>query len=94
VVAGNTLVTPRTDILLGVTRNAVLRLAQGLFPIEERPILFEELREISEAFITSSSREIMPVVQIDDLPIGNGESGPRTYELEQRFIAMVNEGDF
>ena len=92
--AGNTLVTPRTGVLPGVTRSVVLQLAQGLFPIEERPILFEELREVSEAFMTSSGREIMPVVQIDDLPIGDGKPGPRTYELEQRFIALVDQGDF
>ncbi len=90
----NTLVTPHTGILLGVTRNVVLRLAQGLFPTEERPILFEELREVSEAFMTSSGREIMPVVQIDDRPVGDGKPGPRTYELERRFIAMVDQGDF
>jgi branched-chain amino acid aminotransferase len=94
VFVGDALVTPRTGILFGVTRNVVLQLAQGRFPVEERPVLFEELREISEAFITSSSREIMPVVQIDNLVIGDGKPGPRTYELEQRFITMVERGDF
>ncbi len=91
---GDTLVTPRQDILIGVTRNVVLDLARGRFPIEERPILLEELAQADEAFITSSSKEILPVVQIDDLTIGNGKPGPRTYELEQRFIEMVDRGEF
>jgi branched-chain amino acid aminotransferase len=91
---GNTLVTPRTGILMGITRNVVLELAQGRFPIEERPILLEELPQIDEAFMTGSSREIMPVVQIDDLVIGHGKPGKRTYELEQRFIEMIERGDF
>jgi branched-chain amino acid aminotransferase len=91
---GDTLVTPRQGILSGVTRNVVLDLARGRFPVEERPILFDELAQAGEAFITSSSKEILPIVQIDDLVIGNGKPGPRTYELEQRFIDMVERGDF
>ncbi len=86
---GETLVTPRTGVLIGITRNLVLELAQGRFPIEERPILLEELARADEAFVTSSSREIVPVVRIDDKVIGNGQAGPRTSELEQRFIALV-----
>ncbi len=91
---GDALVTPRTGILLGVTRNAVLDLARGRFPIEERPILLDELQYAEEAFVTSSSKEITPVIQIDDWTIGNGKPGPRTYELEQRFIEMVERGEF
>ena len=91
---GDTLVTPGKGILMGITRNVVLKLARGRFHIEERPILLEELAQADEAFITSSSKEIMPVVQIDDVTIGKGESGPLTYELEQRFIDLVERGDF
>jgi branched-chain amino acid aminotransferase len=86
---GDTLITPRTGVLIGVTRNVVLDLARDRFPIEERPILLGELSTVDEAFMTSSSREIMPVVQIDDWMIGDGKPGPRTYELEQRFIELV-----
>ena len=91
---GDTLVTPRVGVLIGITRNVVLELASGRFPTEERPILLEELPLADETFITSSSREIVPVVQIDDLVIGNGKPGQRTYELEQRFIEMIARGAF
>jgi len=91
---GDTLVTPGVGVLLGVTRKVVLDLAEGRFPIEERPILLSELPEVDEAFITSSSKEITPVVRIDDVVIGDGKPGPRTYELEQRFIAMVEQRAF
>ncbi len=91
---GDTLVTPREGVLYGITRNVVLELARGRFAIEERPILLEELPLTEEAFITSSSKEITPVVQIDDLIIGDGKPGPYTYELEQRFIEMIEHGDF
>ncbi len=91
---GDTLVTPRQGILIGVTRNVVLNLARDRFPVEERPVLLDELSLVDEAFITSSSKEILPVVQIDDLVIGDGKPGPRTIELEQRFIDLVEQGDF
>lgn len=91
---GDTLITPGAGVLKGITRNVVLDLAMERFPIEERPILLDELALADEAFITSSSKEIMPVVQIDELKIGKGLPGRRTYELEQRFIEMIEQGDF
>jgi branched-chain amino acid aminotransferase len=93
---GNTLITPNSGILLGVTRNVVLSLAREdhRFAIEERAISLDELPQVDEAFITSSSKEITPVIQVDDLPIGSGKPGPGTHELEQRFIAMVERGEF
>ena len=91
---GNTLITPRAGVLIGVTRNTVLELAQGLFTLDERPISLDELAHVDEAFITSSSKEITPVIQIDDIVIGDGKPGPHTTTLEQRFIEMVEQGDF
>ena len=91
---GDTLVTPRSGVLIGVTRNVVLELARGRFAIEERPILLDELSLADEAFVTSSSKEITPVIQVDDVAIGTGSPGPRTTELERRFIAMIERGDF
>ncbi|MHB8596235.1 MAG: aminotransferase class IV [Ktedonobacteraceae bacterium] len=91
---GDTLITPRVGVLIGVTRNVVLELAHGRFAIEEGPILLDELSLADEAFVTSSSKEITPVIQVDDTIIGAGSPGPHTTELEQRFIAMVERGEF
>jgi len=91
---GDTLITPGKGVLMGVTRRTVLDLAKGRFPVEERPILLSELSQVDEAFITSSSKEITPVVRIDDVTIGTGKPGARTYELEQRFIEMIERGEF
>ncbi|MBE3559014.1 MAG: aminotransferase class IV [Ktedonobacteraceae bacterium] len=88
---GDTLVTPRSGILPGITRGVVLDLAHGRFAVEERSIPYEELSAVDEAFITSSSKEITPVVQIDDQVVGDGRPGPRTWELEKRFIALVEQ---
>lgn len=91
---GDTLITPHTGVLIGITRNVVLSLARGRFTIEERPILLEELSTVDEAFLTSSSKEISPIVQIDDWTIGDGKPGPHTYELEQRFIELIERNKF
>jgi branched-chain amino acid aminotransferase len=92
---GDILITPIAGVLLGVTRNVVLNLARqdSRFTIEERAISLDELQQVDEAFITSSSKEITPIIQIDDSLIGSGKVGPRTYELEQRFISMVERGE-
>jgi branched-chain amino acid aminotransferase len=89
---GDALITPGQGVLLGVTRNAVLELARQRFQVEERPILLDELEQVDEAFITASSTEITPVVRVDDVTIGDGHPGKRTYDLEQAFIALI-QGD-
>ncbi len=68
--------TARKDILLGVTRQNVLRVARGSgLDIVYKPLKREQVPVLSEAFLTSSSRGIVPIVQIDDLTVGEGSSG-------------------
>lgn len=65
------LITARHGVLLGVTRRAVLRLARGEgMSIEYRAPRLDE--DFDEAFLTSSSRGIVPIVQIDGTPVGQG----------------------
>ena len=53
------------EVLIGMTWEVVLKLSLPHFPIEKRPLRYEEIGEIEEAFITASNKEVMPVVQID-----------------------------
>jgi D-alanine transaminase len=64
------------DILPGITRSVVIDLvkAQGL-AFEERPFTVEEAYAAREAFITSASQIVLPVVRIDGRPVGNGAPG-------------------
>ncbi len=81
------LITPAAgEILLGITREVILRLC----PCEARPILYEELKELDEAFFTSSNREILPVVQIDGIKIGSGKVGPMTQDISRLFREYTN----
>ena len=63
----NKIVTPRRNILQGITRKQVLRLAvaNGMI-VEERDISLDDIRLAKEAFIASSTKRIVPVVQVDD----------------------------
>lgn len=80
------------DILLGITRQTVIDIARGR-GLEVRYELLEldRLAAVSEAFITSSSRGIVPVVQIDNLPVGQGSPGPITKQLVAAYEAYVME---
>ncbi|MBS0621104.1 MAG: aminotransferase class IV [Verrucomicrobia bacterium] len=73
------------EVLTGITREVVLREVKGKLPVVNRPILYEEIPELEEAFITSSTKEVMPVVQIDDHPIGSGQVGPVSREIRALF---------
>lgn len=78
---GDELITPAADVLPGITRMAVLTLARERFSVVERAIHMSELAEVDEAFITSSTKEVLPIVQVDDLPIGMGRPGANTLAL-------------
>jgi len=83
---------PQPGILVGITRATVLRAAaaEGI-PVEEGEILPEDLFYADEAFITSSIREVMPVVSADGHTIGDGAPGPVTRGLQAGYLRLVAE---
>jgi branched-chain amino acid aminotransferase len=82
---GDTLVTPRENILLGITRMVVLELCRDVIPVEERTVRTSELARATEAFLTGTTKGVMPVVQLDDTVVGNGKVGPNTRKLMDLF---------
>ncbi len=74
-------------ILPGVTRRAVLRLAEteGL-TIEQRPFTVAETLQAREAFLTAASAFVLPVVEVDGAPIGEGQPGPIAKEFRRLYI--------
>ena len=77
-------------ILPGITRQAVMRLAeeQGL-TLEERLFTVEEALDAAEAFYTSASAFVMPAVEIDGKPIADGKPGPLTRRLRTLYLDMA-----
>lgn len=84
----NTLLTrpAESGILRGVTRTTLLDLARrDNLLVSERPFTLAEAKAAKEAFVTAATALIMPVVRIDDTPIGDGRPGPLTTRLRARF---------
>ena len=89
IVKGGTIVTRHlgTEILHGITRAAVLRFArEAQMKVEERPFTIEEAQGADEAFITSASTFVMPVVEIDGTALGAGTPGPVATRLREIYL--------
>ena len=67
------LCTPVNGILQGITRKQVLQIAKSHYPVVEKDIILDEVYEAGEVFITSTTRQVLPVRSIDGRPIGTGQ---------------------
>jgi D-alanine transaminase len=100
IVADATIVTPPTGchLLPGITRDLVLELArESGMAYKERSIEQQELSDAEEIWLTSSTREIMPVITLNGAPVGNGAPGPlwrRMSALYQERKAQLRRGEF
>ncbi len=75
------------DILHGITRATVLKFArEAQMEVEERPFTLEEAKEADEAFVTSASTFVTPVVKIDETAIGGGAPGPVAKRLREIYL--------
>ena len=81
--------TEEERALDGVTRAMVLEVAAALVTVRRDAIRLEELPRLSESFLTSASRGILPVVAIDGATIGSGRPGPVTTKLATLFAELV-----
>lgn len=89
IVKGATIITPKRNVLHGITRNTVIGLAKKTVRMIERDITARELKTADEAFLTATNKEIVPVVMIDGKKIGSGKPGKRTKALMSAFAAYV-----
>ena len=89
IVKGHQIITRglSNDILHGITRAAVLRCAEeAQMEVVERPFSIAEAQEADEAFITSASTFVMPVVAIDERKLGSGTPGPVAARLREIYL--------
>lgn len=97
VTAKGVLVThaPAETILNGVTRRSVIRLAkQAGIKIEERKFSLAEARAAREAFLTSTTNYVMPIVRIDGKPVGAGKPGPFSRRLRDAYVSYMAGAPF
>ncbi len=85
---------PPTNVLLGITRDSILRMAadKGI-PVHERPITRDELYTADEAFLTGTAAEVTPIREVDNRVIGQGRRGPVTSLLQAAFFDVVKGKD-
>ncbi|MDG2269886.1 MAG: D-amino-acid transaminase [Alphaproteobacteria bacterium] len=80
------------DILRGITRQAIVELAQELgIPFEERSFSVEEACNAREAFMSNSSHFVTPVTRIDDRVIANGKPGSLSTALHSRYVQYMSD---
>ncbi|MBL8131226.1 MAG: aminotransferase class IV family protein [Anaerolineae bacterium] len=83
--------TAGEGMLPGIAQQIVFEIAPTVLPVRLEPVNLRDLPRISEAFITSASRNIVPVVEIDGVRIGGGLPGEKTQALRERYLAWVTE---
>ncbi len=88
-IQAGTLYTAEEGILSGISRRALLDCLGDLLPLRRDPVHLDDLPALEEAFITSSSRGVVPVVVINGQPIGTGAPGPHTQALSERYDAWT-----
>ncbi len=75
------------DLLHGVTRHALLRIArERQMAVREEPFTIAEAKSAREAFISAASNPAVPVIAIDDVPVGDGAPGPITQSLRAHYL--------
>ncbi|MFT5067939.1 MAG: D-alanine transaminase [Yoonia sp.] len=89
IIKGNTIITRHlgNEILSGITRAAVLRFAkEAQMTVEERSFTIAEAQDADEAFISSASTFVMPVVEVDGASVGTGAVGPVATRLREIYL--------
>ncbi len=80
---------PTTTNLEGITRETVIELAAGILPFEEREFDVPFLTSSSEAFLSGTGAEVLPVVAVEGVPVGAGSPGPVTRRLQRAYFDLV-----
>ena len=91
-VSGSEIVTPpeAAGILAGITRGLVISIAPSVgLTLREASFTADELAAADEAFLSSSLREILPIVRVDGRTVGSGAPGPATRALHAAFRARA-----
>lgn len=85
IVKNGTLITAKSNVLPGVTRKVTIDIARPHFKVEERDVTVDEMYAADEAFITSSFKEVVPVVKVGKRTIGDGKVGEVTKQVMKLF---------
>ncbi|QPC84870.1 aminotransferase class IV family protein [Phototrophicus methaneseepsis] len=82
--------TANSGVLQGISRQIVLEVAPAIIHVNAKAVHKTQISRFTEAFLTSSSRGIIPVVEIDGIIIGDGKPGPNTLALRDAYQRWVH----
>ena len=85
IVKDGVVITPKNNVLMGITRRVTIELAQKIYKVVERDVTTLELFSADEVFITASYKEIVPIVSVDSKVISDGKVGKVTQSLMKLF---------
>jgi branched-chain amino acid aminotransferase len=81
IVKNGILITPKSDILRGVTRSFLMQLAANVMTVEERDVTVSEVLNADEVFLSGSSKRVAPVLQVNDVRFASGKFSRILYDL-------------
>lgn len=85
VVVDGAMITPKHNILAGITRKNILEMADNIAPIHVQNLTVDDFKSANEIFITSTLKEVLPIAEVDGVKIGDGRVGPITRKIKERF---------
>lgn len=88
-IKGNKLITPKDEVLPGITRKIIIDISSKYFDVEERTVFLHELYDFDEVFITSTDKEVLPVIAIDQHYFNKGLIGDKTKLMMKIFNDYV-----
>ena len=94
IVKDGVVITPKNNVLAGITRKVAIELAEKKYTVMEREVTVEELFSADEVFLTASYKEIVPIVSVDGKKIAEGKVGGVTQVLMKDFGEYTEKGDW
>ena len=86
------IITPDGETLPGITRELVMNICKKLYPTTMGEVKINELFNADELFLSASNKEVLPVVKVDNIVIGNGKPGEITKKIMAKFRKFIDEG--
>lgn len=90
IVTDDEVITPKTDVLYGITRSKILDMHITGYKVTEKDFSTDDLRNAREAFISSTTKNAYPVTHIDGKPIGDGQLGPVAREIRKKLLKLMS----
>jgi branched-chain amino acid aminotransferase len=94
VVKDGVVITPKNNVLAGITRKVVIEVAQKKYSVVEREVTADEFFSADEVFLTASYKEIVPITSVDGKKIADGKVGKVTQVLMNDFKEYAEKGDW